>query len=477
VSRFGAYARRELVFLALGTMDVCVITPLLAALLSPLLPVRPVPVTAAFLGAVLAAHYLARLAFRLPLAPAVRPILLGIGMLVSGLLAIHRLVYAPARFLDMAWLAGIFRSLRQANVAHQSVSHDVIIFLLVLFLWWRGLVLAQRQLDAGSVAFRFRLGLVMLAVTTAVGGIVLPWPSYYFVFLFFFASLLGIALARAEEVGQQYGGSQSPFSLGWLGALVAASVLVLLLAAGVAALLTGENVSRFIRPLLEVLRLLFLGLAFVLGFVVQFLVVALRFLFGEISLEDLRRGLSQLLESETTVQPEGRLALLSPDQLALVRTVGIVAGVLLLVAVVALSLRRLRVRAGREQDEQRESVWEGAHLRRGLRDLLRRGRRRLDQATDALSHSFVGRLFAALTIRRIYAHMGALAAGRGYPRPSYQTPYEYLPALEEAFPDRREEVDCITEAYVAVHYGEVPERPENLARVQAAWEAIRGPEA
>lgn len=31
----------------------------------------------------------------------------------------------------------------------------------------------------------------------------------------------------------------------------------------------------------------------------------------------------------------------------------------------------------------------------------------------------------------------------------------------------------ITEAYVAVHYGEVPERPEDLAPVEAAWERIR----
>ena len=92
------------------------------------------------------------------------------------------------------------------------------------------------------------------------------------------------------------------------------------------------------------------------------------------------------------------------------------------------------------------------------------------KGSDALR----GRLFAALTIRRIYAHVGALAADRGYPRLSYQTPYEYLPALERAFPGSREEVARITEAYVAAHYGEVPERPQDLAAVEAAWECIQG---
>ena len=113
------------------------------------------------------------------------------------------------------------------------------------------------------------------------------------------------------------------------------------------------------------------------------------------------------------------------------------------------------------------------HLRRRLRDVLRRGRRRLGGAAAALSRSLVGRFLAAMTIRRIYAHMGALAAERGYPRVPYETPYEYLPTLERSFPSNREDVTRITEAYVAVHYGEVPERPEDLAAVQTAWERIR----
>jgi hypothetical protein len=77
-----------------------------------------------------------------------------------------------------------------------------------------------------------------------------------------------------------------------------------------------------------------------------------------------------------------------------------------------------------------------------------------------------------MTIRRIYAHLGTLAAERGYPRAPYETPYEYLPTLEQAFPDGHEEVGHITGAYVAVHYGEVPEQPEELAAVRAAWERI-----
>jgi len=472
VGEFRIEMRRELVFLALGTMDVCIITPLLAALVSRIIPTRPLPVAILFLVTVLAVHYLARLVLWLPLSPGLRPAILGLAMLVSGLLVIHQLLHAQMRLLEFVWLAGIFRSLRQPDMAYEAISKDLSTFLLVLFLWWRGLVLAQRRISGDSVAFRFRLGLVMLAATTLVGGFILPWPVTGFVFLFFFASLLGIALARAEDVGQQYGGSHSPFGLGWLTTLVVVCLAVLLVAAGVAALLTGENVSLVLKPVLDVLRFILLALVYVTGWIVFILVTPLSLILGEIRLEELRRTLAGLGPWGPLPRSEPS-AVFTPEQLALARTVGIVGGVLLLVAVVAFSLRRLRARAGRRRAEDRESVWDRPHLRRGLRNLLRHGRRRMDDATTALSRSLLGRLLAARTIRRIYAHMTALAAELGYPRPDYQTPYEYLPTLGQAFPQSRDAVADITEAYVAVHYGEVPERPEDLAGVRASWESIQ----
>jgi len=469
VDRLRACVRRELVFLALGAMDVCVITPLLAVFLSQIIPVQLLPVTGLFLGAVLAVHYLARASLRLPLHPSLRSGLLGLGMLVSGLLLVHRLLHAQTVLWNPVWLVAICRDLQQENL-----SYDVIVFLLVLFLWWRGLVLARLRIESAHVVSRFRSGLVMLAITTLVGGFILPSPPYQFVFAFFFVSLLGIALARAEEVGQQYGGVQSPFGLGWLVTLVAASLLVLLLAAAVATLLTGENISRFIEPVLELQRVILIALTnvlvYVLGWVGRIVIESLFSVFGEIDPKGLERFLAPPPAGPSV--PLGQPPF-TPDQLALAKGVGVIGGVLLLLLVIAFSLRRLHARAGRRRDEVRESVWEGVQLRRSLRDLLRQARRRLDEAAAAMSRSYLDRFFAARTIRRIYAHMGALAAEQGYPRAFYETPYEYLPALGQAFPDSHEEVARITAAYVAVHYGQVPERPEDLATIRAAWERIR----
>lgn len=470
MDKLSVYTRRELVFLALGTIDVCVIMPIVAALLSQIVPVRPLPVTLLFLGTVLGVHYLARLALRLPMHPTVRSVLLGLAILMSGLVVVHHVFYAQTRLWDLAWLAGIVDGVRQ-----QVTSPELLVFLLVLFLWWRGLVLAQRRLDSESVAFRFRLGLLLIAGSTALAGSVLSWPYHRFVFIFFFASLLGIALARAEEVGEQYGGSQSPFGLGWLMTLAVAGLAVLLLAGGVAALLTPDNLTLVLVPALFVLRILLFGLVYVMAWIAQIVIAPLLALFQQQELlRSLREALGRIAPPEAP-RMEGDLdgLTMAPEQLAIARTVGVVLGVLALLLVVVSSLRRLRLRAAGRRDEERESVWDGVHLRRGLDGLLRRGRRRLDEAAAALGHSRLGLLFAALTIRRIYAHMGALAAEKGYPRLAYQTPYEYLPALEKAFPDHREEAARVTEAYIAVHYGELPERAEDLAHVQAAWDAIR----
>jgi hypothetical protein len=76
-------------------------------------------------------------------------------------------------------------------------------------------------------------------------------------------------------------------------------------------------------------------------------------------------------------------------------------------------------------------------------------------------------------VRRIYANVVRLATDAGYPRARSQTPYEYLHVLRRALPERQEEVSAITEAYVAAHYGQVPDSREALDHLRACWQRIR----
>jgi hypothetical protein len=450
-------------------MEACVVAPLLVALLSWVGPVQPSVVMAALWGAIVATHYVVRLSLWLSLHSLLRSGLLALGMLVSGSLVVHRLLHAHVGLWNPAWIGDAFRSLRQ-----DGPSLDMIVFLIVLFSWWRGFVLARCRLDSGTVTSRFRSGMVVLAVTMVVGGYIFALPPYQFVFGYFFVSLLGIALARAEEVEQQYGGGQSPFSLGWLAMVVSASLAVLLLSAGVATILTGENVGRFVEPMLALQRSLLELLLFVLGYAFawlgELLFQFLESIFSGLDTSGLESVLS-MPEMEAAMEP-GQAAVTS-EQLVFVKVVVIACGLLALLLVLAFFPRRRRARDRQPPGDERESVWEEIDLRRSLRDLWDEGRRRLNEGAAALGRSLLGQFFVALTIRRIYAHLSALAAELGYPRAIHQTPYEYQPILAQAFPEYPEAVAHITAAYVAVHYGEIPERPEELEIIQTAWRQLR----
>jgi hypothetical protein len=80
--------------------------------------------------------------------------------------------------------------------------------------------------------------------------------------------------------------------------------------------------------------------------------------------------------------------------------------------------------------------------------------------------------FAAETIRRIYAALIARASALGLPRRVAETPYEFLPRLEQKLPEQRDDLGAITEAYVAAHYGELDAPLEQVNLVRAAWQRV-----
>jgi hypothetical protein len=148
----------------------------------------------------------------------------------------------------------------------------------------------------------------------------------------------------------------------------------------------------------------------------------------------------------------------------------------LIVGLGALSvwLARRQSWAGRHGGPRdQESDFSAALLVEDLRQLVRGGRDRLTAALGLVERSGWRGLYAALTIRRIYVQMLRLAASQGYPRAASQTPYEYESTAARAFPAAAVEIHAITEAYVAVHYGEVPETDAEIQEIRACWERLK----
>jgi hypothetical protein len=79
----------------------------------------------------------------------------------------------------------------------------------------------------------------------------------------------------------------------------------------------------------------------------------------------------------------------------------------------------------------------------------------------------------AASIRRIYQQMLETAADIGYPRSESETPFEFLPTLAEIWPDNTADSQLITQAFVKIRYGELPETEAELAAINAAWDHLR----
>jgi hypothetical protein len=146
--------------------------------------------------------------------------------------------------------------------------------------------------------------------------------------------------------------------------------------------------------------------------------------------------------------------------------VGMIGGLIL----VARLIRRLAEEREKDQDVERESVWSTQDFADDLRNSLRQG---LDNLRAFVSQFGNRKMRSAASIRKIYASMVDLATEAGYARRPAVTPYEHRDTLYEAFPGGREAVDAITEAYVRVHYGQVPDSRAEMRQIVRHWEQVQ----
>ena len=82
-------------------------------------------------------------------------------------------------------------------------------------------------------------------------------------------------------------------------------------------------------------------------------------------------------------------------------------------------------------------------------------------------------MLAAARIRQIYAQLLDLCRRAGQKRPPAQTPLEFAVTIESLFPERKEEIILITQAYLKVRYGEFPENDQEVEQVVSAWNKIK----
>jgi hypothetical protein len=466
------YVRHELLFLCFALMEIALLTPVVLVGLGWARYWPAGQVTLWLLLVMLLPLNLVRLMALLQFDLRRQRRALMAALLLVILLSWRQLLYAPAGVFDLAWLRQFATNL--AEVGNLIWARDLSIFVLTAFVWWRGIRLATRLPEINNVGLRLRLGgLIFAPLLVWFTSAFLETSIVPFLLLFFLAALTAVALVRAENIEEEQRGTAATLNARWFAVVFGAALLTVLAGGVLAVFLSGDSLFTlfgWFSPLWRALQfggVVVLSVLFkltspaldLLAVIVQFLgemLVALMSQIGE--------GFRTLVigaETATPVPPTptGMPEAGGPGLTGQTTAVLVMLG---LIALVALALARAyRQATFAARDSQRSRVARDEEDEEpGL------GRRLLERL------GLLAQWRAAASIRRIYRLMCRAAAAAGYPRLEAETPYEYLPTLAQVWPEHAAEARLITEAFIRIRYGELPETSEELEQIRQAWRRL-----
>ncbi len=339
----------------------------------------------------------------------------------------------------------------------------------IIWCWWRGISLGREAIRPMIAWRRFEVGLLLfIAYILILGRMGGEIPGLGWFVFFLFTGFLAVIFARVSYVGISRGAWKNPFDRRWLVSTVLILGVNIVLAAVLGSLLTGQY-ALLLEWLDEGLKL-FIGAAV---FVLSLPGLLLSYLLGPIMpwlrqfLSPRSQTLDELDPSNTLYPlPEVRIEefVISPGAQA------VIFWAIILTIVVLLFLRAQRGlgRTRRWDMDEPESLLKSGDARKLLNQAL------LD-AVDGLADRLrpKQRRLAAARVRRIYAELLDLCNELGRPRSAGRTPLEFLPEMGEMFSAFGADLNMLTQAYLKVRYGELPETQAEVDDVEQAWQRLQ----
>lgn len=351
---------------------------------------------------------------------------------------------------------------------------------IVILSWWRGVWLAKERLGPMLVFDYFRLGIAMFVVFALIGFLVPLARQIYptvMILTFLFFGLVSLITSRVSIMGNLRGGEKSPFDRRWFLAIGITTFCFVLIAYGTATITTGQS-GIFFGLIGGFLVLIGILLASPLLLLIYILTPSIG------STRDLLPTPAPTLELEPlngigAVDPGGSGGFMLIDQSQLIspelRGLLLILGFVIVIIFLIWSVRWITVQKKVQDDEiEREYLIENKDLLKVMRELLQN---RLRKTSDSIRGnrrlSDQERQRAAERIRVIYRDLLELTQDLGYPRQASVTPLEYQSELKYIFAENHKDLELVTQAYLAVRYGELPESENDVNLVNEAWLKIQ----
>jgi len=350
----------------------------------------------------------------------------------------------------------------------------VLVVLAGAWLWWRGISLAQGIISPDTAWQRFWFGIWMLvAYLLVVTRVTRIQPGIMPFILFLSAGLLALIVSRIAYISLYHGSVRNPFGRNWVAIITVSVSSSILLAAFIASLLTGQY-----KPVLEqltgALRWIVAGILFLAsipGLILAYILTPL--------LEVVQALVQRSATPVPSLTPDILLTPIAPlDQLAqpgpLVIPPWLVAVifwtlVLLITAAIYGRVRSLSFwKSTRSYEDPEALLGRNEHWRK----FRQNARQQLQEAEDRLRNLRSRRARQAAYIRRIYGELMDLVDALEHPRPVGLTPLEYLPSIQKLLPVVHSDLELLTQAYVRVRYGELPETTSEISQLEQAWQRI-----
>ncbi len=410
----------------------------------------------------------------------VRSAIIGGGVLVVLLVLGYEYADGYA-FLSGEWFVHV------GNLLGETLSrgHTIALALPVLvYLWWRGIVLGSTTAYFKSIYRSFLFGVVALVLLIIfwrldAGADTASGPGAVVglqVMAFFFFGLISVALCHLylmrrsmpkEEVGRTSAWRWLPMMLGVVGGMIVAGF-------GVASIFSADffaTLGNGVRAVLDFF-----------GRIVDYIIIPLEYILEWIfELWNLFTQWISRGEATSLEPPEGfegqevTTGIVPPIATEVLKWLVITVIVALVIFILVKAISRIRTRRGQEDIEEiHESLWSAGTLRDDLRQFFGRfgGMFRRRQAAPA-AYRFDD-ADGRLDVREIYRRMQWEAARAGTARRRQETASEYAGRLGRAVPEGRGPIKSITELYSRVRYGETGVREKQLDSANSLWVRLRG---